>query len=84
MVECHVGEVRPHVRCIVPNLETDSRATGRFDNARGTVEQWSKVVPGFPVPGRGRTGPFVGRRVARDGNTPKKRSNGGEWVYTAW
>jgi len=31
-----------------------------------------RAVPSLGVPGRGRTGPFVGRRAARDGNTQRK------------
>src|ERR1019366_6302156 len=41
-VEFHFGELFPRVGFIVTNLETDSRAGGRFYNKRGTAEQWIK------------------------------------------
>jgi len=41
-VEFHVGELFPRVGFIVTNLETDSRAVVRFNNKRGTAEQWIK------------------------------------------
>jgi hypothetical protein len=41
-VEFHFGELFPRVGFIVSNLETDSRAVGRFYNKRGTAEQWIK------------------------------------------
>ncbi len=41
-VEFHVGELFPRAGFIVTNLETDSRAVVRFNNKRGTAEQWIK------------------------------------------
>ena len=41
-VEFHVGALFPRVGFIVTNLETDSRAVVRFNNKRGTREQWIK------------------------------------------
>jgi Transposase DDE domain group 1 len=41
-VEFHAGELFPRVGFIVTNLETDSRTVVRFDNKRGTAEQWIK------------------------------------------
>ena len=41
-VEHRAGELFPHVGCIVTNLTLPSRAVVRFDNKRGTSEQWIK------------------------------------------
>jgi hypothetical protein len=41
-VEHHAGELFPRIGFIVTNLETPSRAVVRFDNKRGTAEQWIK------------------------------------------
>lgn len=41
--EHHAGELFPHIGSIVTNLETPSRAVGRFYNKRGTAEQLIKV-----------------------------------------
>ncbi|MGD0000619.1 MAG: IS1380 family transposase [Bryobacteraceae bacterium] len=41
-VEFHFGELFPRLGFIVTNLETDSRAVVRFNNKRGTAEQWIK------------------------------------------
>ncbi len=39
-VEHHVGELFPRVGFIVTNLPLPNRAVVRFDNKRGTAEQW--------------------------------------------
>src|SRR5262252_2328546 len=39
-VEHHAGELFPSVGFIVTNLTLPSRAVVRFDNKRGTSEQW--------------------------------------------
>ena len=39
-VEFHYDELFPRVGFIVTNLEADNRAVVRFDNRRGTAEQW--------------------------------------------
>ena len=41
-VESPFGQLFPRVGFSVTNLETDSRATGRFFNKRRTAEQWIK------------------------------------------
>src|SRR5665811_2269738 len=41
-VEFHSGELFPRVGFIVTNLETPSRSVVRFNNKRGTAEQWIK------------------------------------------
>ena len=41
-VEFHCGELFPRVGFTVTNLGTSSRAAARFDNKRGTAEQWIK------------------------------------------
>lgn len=42
----------------------------------------NKAVPCFPVPGRGRNCPHLGRRSRSGWKHQNKRANGGDWVYT--
>jgi hypothetical protein len=42
-VEPHRGALFPRVGCIVTRVSLPSRAAVRFDNRRGTAEQWSKA-----------------------------------------
>jgi Transposase DDE domain group 1 len=42
-VEPHRGELFPRVGCIVTSVSLPSRAVVRFDNRRGTAEQWIKA-----------------------------------------
>ena len=43
-VEFHYDELFPRVGFIVTNLEADNRAVVRFDNRRGTAEQWIRAA----------------------------------------
>jgi hypothetical protein len=44
----------------------------------------NELIFGFPAPGRGRTGLFVGHQVAEHGNCTRTGSNEAGWVYIGW